>query len=208
MKKLIILSALFIVSLSSITALANDFYLPFNGISYFFKASLNGKAVSLIFDDLNGEEINFRISDRQGNIYHEKTIISTGKVREDINLKSLPVGKFIFQMRFEDKIMTREFFVTPSKTAIMMNYTLTSQQEKFEVSVKDEDLYLMLDAQIKGFIKLKLQDEFGEIIYEDKFLAGAKKYTKYELKDFPSGVYMIELEIDDKKYIDSFSVIE
>ncbi|NME69923.1 hypothetical protein [Flammeovirga aprica] len=207
MKKFIIISALVFVTLPSITALANDFYLPFNGISYFFKASSNGKAVSLIFEDLNGEEIYFRISDKEGNIYHEKTIISTGKVKEDINLKSLPVGKFYFQMSFEDKVMTREFFVTPSKTAIMMNYTLTSQQEKFEVAVKDEDLYLMLNTKIKGFVKLKLKDEYGETIYSDKFLAGAKKYTKYELKDFPAGVYIIELELDNKKYIDSFSVI-
>ncbi|AZQ64779.1 hypothetical protein EI427_21375 [Flammeovirga pectinis] len=176
MKNLIKLSAFVLLFFFTITSYASTiYYLPYNGISYFFKSSLNGKDVSLIFNDLDGEEINFRITNKKGDVFYEKKIIGTGRIVEDINLKSLPEGNFIFRMSFEDKIMQREFFVTPSKTSIMLNYSLTSNQDKFRISVKDEALFLLLEKNVKGFVKMRLKKENGEILYSNKFLAEAKK---------------------------------
>ncbi|MBD0401014.1 MULTISPECIES: hypothetical protein [unclassified Flammeovirga] len=204
MKKLTFLFATLLISLS---ISAKDYYLPFNGISYFFKASTDGTSASIIFDNLEGEEISFQIADEAGKVYTSKTVIASGKVKEDINFKSLPEGKYSFKMKFEDKILVREFFVTPSNTAVMMNYQLASSNQKFKISVAKENLHIILGKDVEGFVRVKLSKDNGESIYNSKFVAGAKNVKRFDLSTLPTGTYTAELIIDGVSYSDSFSVL-
>lgn len=198
---------LFATLLFSFNLFAAEFYLPFNGISYFFKASTDGTSASIIFDNLEGQEINFVIEDAAGKIYTSKTVIASGKVKEDINFKSLPEGKYTFKMSFEDKMLVREFFVTPSNTAVMMNYQLASSNQKFKISVAQENLNIILGKNVEGFVKIKLLTVGGDVVYNSKFVAGAKNVKRFDLSTLPTGTYTAELEIDGVSYSDSFSVL-
>lgn len=204
MKKLTTLFAALLVTLS---LSAKDYYLPFNGISYFFKASADGTSASIIFENLEGQEINFVIEDASGKVYTAKTVIASGKVKEDINFKSLPEGKYIFKMNFEDKVLVREFFVTPSNTAVMKNYQLASSNQKFKISVAKENLNIILGKDVEGFVKIKLSTQDGETVYNSKFVAGAKNVKRFDLSAFPTGTYTAELIIDGDSYSDSFSIL-
>lgn len=204
MKKFTILFATLLVSF---TLSAKEFYLPFNGISYFFKASTDGTSASIIFENLEGEEINFIVESAEGKVYTNKTVIASGKVREDINFKSLPEGKYTFKMKFEDKVLVREFFVTPSNTAVMMNYQLASSNQKFKISVAQENLNIILGKDVEGFVKIKLSTNTGESVYNSKFVAGAKNVKRFDISKLPTGTYTAELIIDGVSYSDSFSVL-
>lgn len=204
MKKFTVLFATLLVSLS---LSATELYLPYNGISYFFKASTDGTSASIIFDNLEGEEINFVIEDEAGKVYTSKTVIASGKVKEDINFKSLPEGKYTFKMNFEDKMMVREFYVTPSNTAVMMNYQLASSTQKFKISVSEENLNIILGKNVEGFVKIKLSTAEGDVVYNSKFVAGAKNVKRFDLSTLPTGNYTAELVIDGVSYSDSFSVL-
>ncbi|KXX72364.1 hypothetical protein [Flammeovirga sp. SJP92] len=204
MKKLTLLFASLLISFS-ITA--KDYYLPFNGISYFFKASTDGTSASIIFENLEGEEISFQIADEAGKVYTSKTVIASGKVKEDINFKSLPEGKYTFKMKFEDKMLVREFFVTPSNTAVMMNYQLATSKQKFKISVAKENLNIILGKDVEGFVKVRLSKDSGETVYHSRFVAGAKNIKRFDLSTLPTGTYTAELEIDGVSYSDSFSVL-
>ncbi|MBB6459490.1 DUF3244 domain-containing protein [Flammeovirga kamogawensis] len=205
MKKLNLL-IIALLTFCSLT-IASEIYLPFNGISYFFKASEDGTSATLMFDNLEGEEINFTVDNAEGTTFMAKTIVTTGKVKEDINFKSLPEGQYTFKMTFEDKVMMRKFFVTPQKTAVMMNYQLTSSNQKFKISVEEENLVLIIGNDVKGFIKVRLTDEQGDDIYHSKFVAGAKNVKRFDLSTLPSGNYNAEMEIDGVTYKDSFSIL-
>ncbi|NME67524.1 hypothetical protein [Flammeovirga aprica] len=204
MKKFTILFATLLISLS---ISAKDYYLPFNGISYFFKASTDGTSASIIFNNLEGEEISFQIEDAAGKVYTTKTVIASGKVKEDINFKSLPEGKYTFKMKFEDKMLVREFFVTPSNTAVMMNYQLASSNQKFKISVVKENLNIILGKEVEGFVKVRLYTTDGDTVYSSKFVAGAKNVKRFDLSTLPTGTYTAELVIDGVSYSDSFSVL-
>ncbi|AZQ61007.1 hypothetical protein EI427_01870 [Flammeovirga pectinis] len=205
MKKLNLL-IIALLTFSSLT-IASEIYLPFNGISYFFKASEDGTSATLMFDNLEGEEINFTVENAEGTMFMAKTIVTTGKVKEDINFKSLPEGQYTFKMTFEDKVMMRKFFVTPQKTAVMMNYQLTSSNQKFKISVEEENLVLIIGKDVKGFIKVSLSDDQNGQIYNSKFIAGAKNVKRFDLSTLPSGNYNAEVEIDGVTYKDSFSIL-
>ncbi|KXX70040.1 hypothetical protein [Flammeovirga sp. SJP92] len=204
MKKITILFATLLVSLS---LSAKEYYFPFNGISYFFKASADGTSASIIFENLEGQEVNFIIEDAEGKVYTSKRVIASGKVKEDINFKSLPEGKYTFKMNFEDKLLVREFFVTPSNTAVMMNYQLASSNQKFKISVVKENLNIILGKEVEGFVKIKLYTNDGESVYNSKFVAGAKNVKRFDLSTLPTGTYTAELIIDGVSYSDSFSVL-
>lgn len=204
MKKFTTLFAALLITLS---LSATEFYLPYNGISYFFKASTDGTSASIIFDNLEGEEINFVIEDAAGKVYTSKTVIASGKVKEDINFKSLPEGKYTFKMNFEDKMMVREFYITPSNTAVMMNYQLASSAQKFKISVADENLNIILGKDVTGFVKVRLTTAEGDTVYNSKFVAGAKNVKRFDLSTLPTGNYNAELVIDGVSYSDSFSVL-
>ncbi|MBD0402534.1 hypothetical protein [Flammeovirga sp. EKP202] len=204
MKKITTLFAALLVTLS---LSAKDYYLPFNGISYFFKASEDGTSASIIFQNLEGEEINFTIEDASGKVYTSKRVIASGKVKEDINFKSLPEGKYTFKMNFEDKMLVREFFVTPSNTAVMMNYQLASSNQKFKISVVKENLNIILGKNVEGFVKVKLYTTDGETVYNSRFVAGAKNVKRFDLSTLPTGTYTAELIIDGVSYSDSFSIL-
>ncbi|WP_044201519.1 hypothetical protein [Flammeovirga sp. OC4] len=204
MKKITTLFAALLVTLS---LSAKDYYLPFNGISYFFKASEDGTSASIIFQNLEGEEINFTIEDASGKVYTSKRVIASGKVKEDINFKSLPEGKYTFKMNFEDKMLVREFFVTPSNTAVMMNYQLASSNQKFKISVAKENLNIILGKDVEGFVKVKLYTTDGDIVYNSRFVAGAKNVKRFDLSTLPTGTYTAELIIDGVSYSDSFSIL-
>ncbi|MBD0402532.1 hypothetical protein [Flammeovirga sp. EKP202] len=204
MKKFTILFAALIVSFS---LTAKEYYLPFNGISYFFKASTDGTSASLIFENLEGEEINFTLSDEAGNVYINKTVIASGKVKENINFKSLPEGKYTFKMIFEDNLLVRDFYVTESKSAVMMNYHLASSTQKFRTSVIDEHLNIILGKSVEGFVKIKLFTDKGETVYNSKFMAGAQNIKRFDLSKLPQGTYTTELIIDGVSYSDSFSIL-
>ncbi|NME72356.1 hypothetical protein [Flammeovirga aprica] len=204
MKKITILFAALLVSLS---LSAKEYYLPFNGISYFFKASEDGTSASIIFENLEGQEINFIVEDASGKVYTSKRVIASGKVKEDINFKSLPEGKYTFKMNFEDKMLVREFFVTPSNTAVMMNYQLASSNQKFKISVAKENLNIILGKDVEGFVKIKLSTTEGDTVYNSKFVAGAKNVKRFDLSTLPQGTYTAELIIDGVSYSDSFSIL-
>ncbi|NME72357.1 hypothetical protein [Flammeovirga aprica] len=204
MKKFTILFAALLVSFS---LTAKEYYLPFNGISYFFKASANGTSASLIFENLEGQEINFTVKDAAGKTYMNKTVVASGKVKENINFKSLPEGKYTFKMIFEDNMLVRDFYVTESKHAVMMNYHLASSNQKFRTSVVDEHLNIILGKSVEGFVKIKLSTDSGETIYNTKFMAGAQNIKRFDLSTLPQGTYNTELVIDGVTYSDSFSVL-
>ncbi|KXX70039.1 hypothetical protein [Flammeovirga sp. SJP92] len=204
MKKFTILFASLLVSFS---LTAKEYYLPFNGISYFFKASSNGTSASLIFENLEGQEINFSVKDAAGKTYINKTVIASGKVKENINFKSLPEGKYTFKMIFEDKLLVRDFYVTESKNAVMMNYHLASSNQKFRTSVVEDHLNIILGKEVKGFVRIKLFTDGGESVYNSKFMAGAQNVKRFDLSKLPTGTYTTELIIDGVSYSDSFSVL-
>ncbi|OHX67951.1 hypothetical protein [Flammeovirga pacifica] len=204
MKKFTFIIATLLLSLSSF---ASETYLPFNGISYFFKASTNGTSATLMLENLEGEEVNFSITDTEGKVFMHKTVVASGKVREDINFVSLPEGKYNFKLKFEDKMMVREFYITSNKTAVMMNYQLATSNQKFKASIVEDQLHLIIGNNVKGFVKLNLRTEEGDTVYSTKFLAGAKNVKRFDLSSLPQGTYTTEMIIDGVSYSDSFSVL-
>ncbi|NLR89975.1 MULTISPECIES: hypothetical protein [Flammeovirga] len=204
MKKLTLVFVAFLLTFSSY---ASELYLPFNGISYFFKTSENGTSATLLLDNLEGEEVNFTISNEAGKIFMTKTVIASGKVKEDINFKALPEGKYNFKLQFEDKMMVRDFYITSNKTAVMMNYQLATSNQKFKVSVVKDQLNMIVGSNVKGFVKLSLKADNGDEIYNTKFVAGAKNVKRFDLSELPKGTYFAEMVIDGVAYTDSFSVL-
>ncbi|ANQ51294.1 hypothetical protein KMW28_16690 [Flammeovirga yaeyamensis] len=205
MKKLSLIIAALLLSLSSF---ATEVYLPFNGISYFFKASTNGTSATLMLENLEGEEVNFSIANAEGKVFMQKTVIASGKVKEDINFRSLPEGKYNFKLKFEDKMLVREFYITSNKTAVMMNYQLATSDQKFKASIVEDQLNLIIGNDVEGFVKLNLRTEDGESVYSTKFLAGAKNVKRFDLSTLPQGTYTTEMVIDGVSYSDSFSIIK
>ncbi|AZQ61004.1 hypothetical protein EI427_01855 [Flammeovirga pectinis] len=201
------LTVLLTALLLSFNTFAAELYLPFNGISYFFKSSENGTSATLTLANLEGEEVNFSIENKEGKVYMTKTIIASGKVSEDINFKSLPEGQYSFKLQFEDKMMVREFFVTPSKTAVMKNFQLASSDQKFKMSVSGENLNLIIGKDVQGFVKVRLKSDNGDVFYNGKFVAGAKNIKRFDLSTLPTGTYVAEMELDGVTYSDSFSVL-
>ncbi|ANQ47396.1 DUF3244 domain-containing protein [Flammeovirga yaeyamensis] len=177
------------------------------GISYNFIASKDAKSVVLSIENIEGAEVYIHIEDMDKQVILERKIKDEDKYSTVLDFNWLKVGKYIFTMSFEDNKVDREFFITPDKNAIFMNYSMTSLNTGLKISVNFDKLLLIIGNNLNGKVKLTLYNNRDKIMYEKRFIAGAMKLKRLDLSNFPEGTYTATLIYGDKKYSDSFTIL-
>lgn len=178
-----------------------------NDLSY----KITTKKSTVLIDFMNSsgaqEEVTIQITNDDGEVYLEKQIQVSSKMKEEFNVSSLEKGEYVFKMKFENKILTKDFKLSSSKRISMRGYSMRTKDRSFIVSLSGQVMKIETNDYMKGNLQLKFKTSNGsEEIYQASFSPGENNIASIDLRTLGVSQFVLDLSSSNATYTDTFTM--
>lgn len=159
------------------------------------ETTVEGKNITVYFDQGKSETIAIKIVDKYGFELHSEKVETKNRKSRNYNLEQLPFGVYTLAMESDQKIVYKKIKIDHRNSTVLsekISYKPTTffENNKWKINL----LSLGSDVSIKIF------DAEYELIFEEKFLNEMVLAKAYDLSKLEYGVYTLVVDTDDKSY--------
>lgn len=156
------------------------------------------KALIRVVNSTSVEQALLRIKDQQGRVLHREVLKGEDAYMKKYDFSSLPSGEYVVEVRTENGITEEAFSLSESKAQVVYF--------KPAIKVETEKVSVVFQNRIDSPVSLKLFDERGQVLYEER-VASQEKFAKgLDLSRLNSGQYSLAILGDNYVYTRSISL--
>lgn len=156
------------------------------------------KAVIRITSLSAKQPVVLRIKDKKGSVLHKKAIKQSEDYTKKYDFSDLPGGEYIVELSTRDGVISKSFVLTDGHT--------NPKYFKPVVQVAPGMIKVAFVNRISSPVSLKLYDQAGRMIYEERVLSQAIFSKGFNVSRIKAGLYSLTILGDHYVYSKSIRV--
>ncbi|MEM7575045.1 MAG: hypothetical protein AAF433_19220 [Bacteroidota bacterium] len=139
-------------------------------------------------------EIQVQIKDQRGFVLHEEGLSQQQAKSRRYDLRNLPAGNYVMIVDFDNQIKVQP--IVKSATAIEVDNDLAETVIKPSLNYNNGLLDANFFAGAASAVDVKIQDDEGQVVYQERQELDSPFHKRYNLTQLPWGEYTFYFKVN------------